>query len=201
MDELLDQNLRNRFLDHVGNQARKVRSGEEGGLNWPLTGFLLRSDLVEGWQGLEMKASGVDRQGNRIDPLLALRIDRLSPEIMLCLFNGKVTEIEIKQPPEGLHFGAEHDPGNKKYCKGTLRKLAPADKTGDQIAKQFNIEVPMRQGSKRVVDVEKLASQMMEKLTSEIAIEGPDFTSAKFAVQMVESPGKATFRAPEGKAK
>jgi hypothetical protein len=201
MDELLDQKLRDKFLDQIGTKARKVRAGENGEVNWPLTGFLLRSDLVDGWQGLEMKASGVDRQGNRIDPLPALRIDRLSPDTMLCLFNGEVTEIEIKQPPEGLHFGAEYDPGSNTYHKRTLRKLAPAEQAGDQIDKQVNIAVPMRQGTKRVVEVERLASQMMEKLTGESAIEGPDFTSAEFSVQMVESPGKATFTVPGGAAK
>ncbi len=192
LDELFDQNLRNRFLDLAGKKATEVRAGERGELNWPLTGFLLRSDLVEGWQGLEMKASGVDGQANHIDPLPALRIDRLSPDIMFCLFNGKVTEIEIKQPPEGLHFGAEAS-GDSGYKKFHLRKLAPAQDAGDQIG--IPIESPMRSGSRRVMNVQALANQMKEALQSSKAIDG-SFTSAEFAVQMVESPGKALFKAP-----
>jgi hypothetical protein len=129
MDELFDQKLRNRFLDLAGKKAMEVRAGKRGELNWPLTGFLLRSDLVEGWQGLEMKASGVDGQGNRIATLQALRIDRLAPDIMLCIFNGKVTEIEVKQPPEGLHFGAAFS-GDNAYAKYHLRKLTPAAEAG-----------------------------------------------------------------------
>lgn len=189
LDELFDQKLRNRFLDLAGKKATEVRAGERGNLNWPLTGFLLRSDLVEGWQGLEMKASGVDGQGNHIDPLQALRIDRLSPDIMLCLFNGKVTEIEIKQPPEGLHFGVEYS--DNAYKKFHLRKLTPAKEAGDQI--DARVEVPMRPGSKRVMDVQALATQMKEALQK-----SGSFTSAEFAVQMVESPGKALFKEPEG---
>jgi hypothetical protein len=195
LDELFDQNLRNRFLDLAGQKASEVRAGIQGKLNWPLTGFLLRSDLVEGWQGLEMKAAGVDGQGTHIDPLQALRIDRLSPDIMLCLFNGKVTEIEIKQPPEGLHFGAEHS--HSAYKKLHLRTLTPAEGVGGQI--EAGVDIPMRPGSKRVMNVEALANRMQEALQSRqaMASDGP-FTSAEFAVQMVESPGKALFIAPEG---
>ena len=194
MDELFDQKLRNRFLDLAGKKATEVRAGERGELKWPLTGFLLRSDLVEGWQGLEMKAAGVDGQGNRIATLQALRIDRLAPDIMLCIFNGKVTEIEIKQPPEGLHFGAALS-GDNAYAKYHLRKLTPAAEAGGQIDKQFDIDLPMRDGTKRVVNIKALASSI-EQTLGEFKSNGP-FTSAEFAVQMVESPGKALFKAPK----
>ena len=211
LDEVFDQRLRNKFLDLAGEKATEVRKSvvkskaqasesqneKPGQLHWPLTGFLLRSELVEGWQGLEMKAAGVDGQGQRIDPLQTLRIDRLSPDIMFCLFNGKVTEIEIKQPPEGLHFGAEPQ-GNNGYKKFHLRKIIPTEKIGDQIGKEIEITVPMRQGSTRVVNVQALASQIEQSLRGEQAIDGA-FTSAEFAVQMVESPGRALFKAPEEK--
>lgn len=66
VDDLVDQHLRNHFLDHAAKKAKELRAGKnEGELNWPLTGFLLRSRLVEGWQGLEMKAAGVDGNGKR----------------------------------------------------------------------------------------------------------------------------------------
>jgi hypothetical protein len=164
-----------------------------------LTGFLLRSLIVEGWQGLEMKASGVDANGNPVDPLEPLRIDRLSPDIMICIFNGKVTGIEIKQPPEGLHFGAS-PAGNNAYQKISLRRLFPAEQAGDQIPKSdvTPTDVPMRPGIERVIDIHALAGLMKEKLNRVKAIDGTDegpFTSAEFGVQMVESPGRAIFKA------
>jgi len=199
IDAVLDEHLRNNFLDLAGEKAREVRAGKKGTLNWPLTGFLLRSLIVEGWQGLEMKASGVDANGNPIDPLESLRIDRLSPDIMICIFNGKVTEIEIKQPPEGLHFGAS-PAGDNAYQKISLRKLFPADEAGDQIPKSdvTETDVPMRGGIERVIDIHGLAGRMKEKLNRVEAIDGTKngpFTSAEFGVQMVESPGKAIFKA------
>ena len=181
LDELFDQKLRNRFLDLAGQKASEVRSRIKAELNWPLTGFLLRSDLVEGWQGLEMQAWSEwnpdwedtkskteeqieEKERKRLTPL---RIDRLAPDIMLCIFNGKVNHIEIKQPPEGLHLGAAAS-SNDGYVKHHLRKLTAT--AGDQIkdkdgkAKDFNIAVPMHDKEKRVVNVQALASSIEKSL-------------------------------------
>lgn len=197
MDGLLDQHLRNHFLDHAGKKAREVRAGNQGDLHWPLSGFLFRSLVVEGWQGLEMQAAGVDGQGNRLDPLEPLRIDRLSPEIMLCIFNGKVTDIEITQPPEGMHFGASAR-GHNAYQKLHLRKLFPAAQAGDSLdhAQVPVTEVPMRPGVQRVIAIQALATQMQRTLNAVQALDGTAhgrFTAAEFGVQMVESPGKTIF--------
>ena len=195
LDQNLDQHLRNHFLDLAGRQAVKLRDGETGELHWPLTGFLLRSLIVEGWQGLEMTAKGKDGQGNTVDPLQTLRMDRLGPDVMLCIFNGKVTDIEIRQPPEGLHFGASLDPGGpNRYRKLSLRRLHPEARAGDQLEGDHPVQVPMRAGVERVIEIKALAEQMGAELTQAGALDGA-FTSAEFGVQMVESPGRAVFKA------
>ena len=203
VDDVLDQNLRNKFLDYAGKKASETRAGKKGDLRWPLSGFFLRSQVVEGWQGLEMKAAGVDGQGNCLDPLEPLRIDRLSPEIMLCIFNGKVTDIEITQPPEGMHFGASAKGGND-FQKLYLRKLFPADAAGDHLDEKDLTppvtDVRMRAGVQRVIDIQSLAKKMQSRLNGVKAIDGTAngrFTSAEFGVQMVESPGKAIFKVKE----
>jgi hypothetical protein len=205
IDTVLDEHLRNHFLTLAGEKAREVRADQKGLLHWPLTGFLLRSLIVEGWQGLEMKATGMDAGCNRIDPLEPLRIDRLGPEIMICIFNGKVTRIEIKQPPEGLHFGASFANTNI-YQKIHLRKLYPKNEAGNQIptTEVNDTDVPMRPGVDRVIDIQVLAATMKDKLNKVKAINGTSngaFTSAEFGVQMVESPGKATFTSKSNEAK
>lgn len=199
VDEKLDQHLRNNFLTEAGEVAGEVRlkakekierTGRK--LNWPLTGFLIRSQVVEGWQGLEMKASGVDAQGNIIDRLEPLRIDRLNPETMLCIFNGKVKKIEVKQPPEGMHFGAS-PAGKNTYQKLHLRRLHPSDQAGSQI-ENTKTDVPMRPDINRVVEFHNLATTMKDNLNKANAIdETNEFTSAEFGVQMVESPGRVIF--------
>jgi len=208
-DQLVDQYLRSHFLDRAGKKAaelraqagskaedaaeEKQRNEKETDLRWPLTGFLLRSAVVEGWQGLEMKAVGIDAQGKPLDPLEPLRIDRLNPEIMLCIFNGQVTSIEIAQPPEGMHFGAI--PKKENAYQKTLRKLFPRDQAGDQLNTPF-LDVPMRNDARRVINIKSLADSMKKRLNDLKAIDGTEqglFTSAEFAVQMIESPGKAIF--------
>ncbi|MFZ0748251.1 MAG: hypothetical protein WAM70_02745, partial [Pyrinomonadaceae bacterium] len=122
-EQLVDEFLRNRFLDFAIEDSVSVRQRPESEhgdsepviqppkVNWPLTGFLLRSPLVAGWQGVEMRAWQSWNESTKTgERLLPVRIDRLAPDIMLCIFNGPVVHIEIQQPPEGMHFGAAPAP-------------------------------------------------------------------------------------------
>lgn len=207
VDTILDQYLRDHFLTIAGTTASEVResgratakgvetsASENEALNseldCPLTGFLLRSLMVEGWQGLEMTASGLDANGNAIGALKPLRIDRLGPEVMICIFEGKVTHMEIAQPPEGLHFGAAQNEMNT-YSKSKLRKLLPREQAGVQIDKR-GLDIPMRSASHRVIDITSLTETMKTFLQENKAI-GERFTSVEFAMQMIESPARAIF--------
>ncbi|MBK7676727.1 MAG: hypothetical protein IPJ27_19270 [Candidatus Accumulibacter sp.] len=167
--------------------------------DWPLTGFLLRSPAVEGWQGLEMRAWKDSAGTIAIDPL---RIDRLAPDIMLCIFNGKVDRIEVRQPPEGMHFGASFD--GTGFQKLRLRRLndrtehdegdGVAPGPGHQLTDSSQVPIPLRTNAPRVVEVAQLAKALKDKLEK---LKGRDatqeFTSADFGVEMVESPGRVVF--------
>jgi hypothetical protein len=188
--ELVDQILGGRFLDFALKKASLVRqrpggpeAANEGDTRWPLEGFLLRSPLVEGWHGLEVR-SWEGAEGNRA--LTPLRIDRLSPDVLLCIFDGRVGTIEISQPPEGMHFGAESD-GAGRYRKTCLRALTP-DKAGDQIAVKLDVSLREGQKTERVVDLERLAKALKDHVG--------EVTSAELAVEMTESPGTVTIRIP-----
>ena len=170
--------------------------------NWPLTGFLLRSPIVEGWQGLEMRA-WKDSGNNAKDLLEPLRIDRLAPDIMLCIFNGKVHRIEVKQPPEGMHFGASPT-NNGGFARFHLRRLNDnpahdekddvAPGPGHQLNKDSQVLIPLQTEKSRVVKVAPLATKLKEKLEAlKVRDVTQEFTSADFGVEMVESPGRAVF--------
>ena len=123
-DTVLDERIRFDALKHAvadvrekGPASRNEPRVEEA--NWPLTGFLMRSELVDGWQGVEMRAYGRDET-----ELAPLRIDRLAPDVMLCIFNGEVMRLTVKQPPEGLHFGLSRKPtGDGEYRRISLRRV------------------------------------------------------------------------------
>jgi hypothetical protein len=185
----------------------------------------MRSPLVAGWQGLEMRAwQSWSEAENRGQPLAPLRIDRLAPEIMLCIFNGPVVRIEIQQPPEGMHFGAAPAaasvPDGPNYVKTTLRRLVPAERAGEQVVGEKELVLPMRRepklykGTKRVVEIAELARQLETSLrgdTFDMSSDGKrsphanvdpvidrssEFTSAELGVQMTESPGRVFIDIP-----
>ncbi len=204
-DELVDKNLRDNFLNLAIGESANVRAGTparqdaytehklaETEPDWPiLTGFLMRSPVVEGWQGLEMRA-WEDSGGAATHPLVPYRIDRLAPDIMLCIFKGKVQRIEIKQPPEGMHFGASVD--GEEYRRFGLRQLdrAGSHSPGDGI--EGTTKILLRPApAKRVVNIAGLAVDLKGKLDTLQARKSGEFTSAEFGVEMVESPGRAIF--------
>jgi hypothetical protein len=201
--ELVDSILGDEFFRIAVTGSAKVRrrppsDGGEGPKNagappsptFPFEGFLLRSPVVRGWQGLEMEAWYWKKEGGdfKAVPAPPLRIDRLAPDIMLCIFNGPLAKIEIRQPPEGMHFGAD---GFHKLSVKNVTKNAP----GEQIKLGTAVKIPFRgDEGLRVVDVPELANRLHKKLTQSGGMDKnaplASFTSAEFGVQMTESPGR-----------
>ncbi len=238
----------------------------EACLAWPLTGFVLRSAVVEGWRGLEVTAyreltkaeketlraklsgkakeilekvmtnenqrdslraelrellhsqkqeelkqlltlAGVRTQEEflkllleLVTPLKPLRIEQLSKDVMLGLFNGIFNQLVIRQPQECLHFGLTAQ--NQFYTK-TLRELGYSNpaKAGEIIPNKtirLSDGDMMRDMSKGVINIEKLAARMRSDLAALKQLK-PDlpkpnnFTSAEFAVEMIEAAGEFTY--------
>ena len=236
-------------------------------LHWPLTGFLLRSAVVDGWRGLEVMAYkdlsdtetaslekklrgageltnifthakdiaqrstlksqlrnmlrdqteeqmaqlyetvDVDNEEqviklliDRVAPLKPLRIEQLSQDIMLGLFNGMIGQLVIRQPQEGLHFGLTRE--NVDFIK-TLRELGYKSRANTgEILEGSTVKLSeaglMRDNNKGVINIKHLAQKMQEKLSTLEQLEKDQqgdikFTSAEFAVEMIESAGEFTF--------
>jgi hypothetical protein len=77
----------------TGATARPAVSGTM------LSGFLLRSRMVTAYPGLEIRVLG--QTG---DALEKLRMERLAPDIVLCLFDGEMKSAEFIEPSEGVRF-------------------------------------------------------------------------------------------------
>lgn len=96
----------------------------------PITGLLLRSPVVKGWPGLEVKAykriTTVDGQPEGTGKVPLLRMSHLAKDILLCLFDGVPEWVELDEPSEGLTFGIEDG------ALISLRQLT-GDETGAQI--------------------------------------------------------------------
>ncbi|HEV2784245.1 MAG TPA: DUF6603 domain-containing protein [Actinophytocola sp.] len=64
------------------------------------SGFLVRSDAVAGWPDLRVVAT--DSRGAALAPVPG---ERLSANILLCMFDEEIAAVSIRQPEQTLHFG------------------------------------------------------------------------------------------------
>ena len=156
------------------------------------TGFLLRSILVSAFPGIEVQ--GFSTLDDTRQSLEILRMERLSDNVMICLFAGELQRLEIHEPPEGLHFGGDLDTdGNYKR---PLRQLngqqAPIGSWLQKDGQLVTVNIPMRDGDLGVIDVTSLVNTMVNELKAQQAFD-THFTSAEFAVQMIETAQMGVF--------
>jgi hypothetical protein len=148
-----------------------------------VTGLLLNSKAVKGWPS--MQVDGFADVAKTI-PLKLLRMSCLSPNTLLCLFDGTVKTVDMHLPGEGLHFGFDAlDQSGKVTFSHKMRYTS--DVNGQTAGSEIpNVSVPLtfRSGSKKVVDVTALASNMLTQLTAAKAVP-ENWTSAEFGMEMV----------------
>lgn len=163
----------------------------------PITGFLLRSSAVSGWPGLHVRAFNVDledKDDDRFpenDPrrIRLLRLERLAPAVLLCMFDGTPKVVHIEEPRQGIQFGFMHeDNGNQRSAKLRPRNKSDftyLDKDGGK-----DVDVPFRVGSSGVVDIRRL-SDALAAHTETGATDGLD--SAEYALQLIRFPWRQVF--------
>jgi hypothetical protein len=184
-----------------------------------VTGLLLRSRAVSGWPGLEVKAyrgtvrSTPDEGGTR---LALLRMDRLSPDVLLCLFDGIPSRVDIEEPREGMQFGVdlqdpngdgvvEPDAATPSGFRLKLRRLRGAD-AGTTIdrapapgasPRPVTIPVPVRRGNRRVVHVARLQQELTAALTATGDADArplvTTLNAGELAVQLFQFPFRQRF--------
>ena len=153
------------------------------------SGILLRSCAVQYWPGMEVTATD---QTNA--PLQALRIDRLSPNVLLCVFNGIAAEVNIMEPPETLHFGVNEN-GDQPYIY--LRGLNyGGQNAGITLPNNPQVNVTLRNNTSypSTVMTAATAAAMSTTLGNLKYLPPSGITSAEYAIEMVQSAGLQTFQ-------
>ncbi|WP_293150359.1 hypothetical protein [Okeania sp. SIO2C9] len=180
--------------DHKQDQANN--NIPTTNLHKKVTGFLLRSDVVAGWPGLLVDGySKLVNSDNAIpdeDKLKLLRMDRLSANVLICLFDGEVKTVDIHQKPETLHFGLDSDDGgNTFYKKLKDRDGRPVEQGDKNRLEMPNDENPLtskwKDRSKNILNIVNLAEAIKNKVNFN------SFTSAQFALEMIEGVEKVRF--------
>jgi hypothetical protein len=153
-----------------------------------VSGFILRSEVVAGWPSLLADAYDQPQGGNQLN---LLRLERISKDVLIALFEGEMKRVEIHQKPEALHFGV--DPREEGGFYKTVRNDA-GDPVKDQSGNFVSIDLGETSGlwkqfSQRVFDINALADQLHTDSKA-----AGEFTSAQFALQMIEGVEKVNFQ-------
>lgn len=200
----LTQALRPQVQVYVNENLSSVRTSilnEEQGEATPanLSGFFLRSSVVNGWPGMEI-AGYSDVAGT--NALQILRMERISPSLLLCLFNGIVARVEMSEPAETLHFGfnttsiryagAESIVDNTFYK--TLRYVNSDSTHEAGSVVDGDLQVMVNVSDKKVLNINALAAQVQANAWApETSSSEKILTSAEFALTMVENTDFVTF--------
>jgi len=212
------------FGDHVRKQAARAAKAERARLTGSnnagslesgdketgtpitpgekVTGFLLRSAVVSGWPGLEVQAYTQQQDAAEI-----LRMDHLAPDVLLCFFEGEIKELIIHEHPEALHFGVDES-NNPPYTYSKSLKYpvnTGSHEAGTQIAGSVAPPIELapyfRDKDSRVLKIAGLAGAIQSELKGKIGYTG-DFTSAEFALEMIEGVEAVIFTfSPEKEGK
>jgi hypothetical protein len=179
-------------VDESLTRLRASLRGEDApaGSAGTLTGLLFRSVVVGAWPGLEVYPSAGGQ------PLRILRMDHLSPDVLLCIFDGVPDSVEIVEPGEGLHFGVVGGAGSgpfEVYLRGLGFGTYPA---GVQIG-STTVQGNFRSGPGQpagVVDVAGLQATLQSRLAGLKALDDAGVLGpGGFAVQMVLGAGRQPF--------
>lgn len=180
------------LMQQAKSMATKVRPQKHTLLDYTnttgkYTGFLLRSAVLSGWPSLEINGYA-DTQGSTEVP--KLRMDRLSKEVLLCLFDDEVAMVAIHEPAEALHAGVE---GTTSPFTTTLRALK-GDKPGQQLL-GHTAEVLVRTDDQQTLQIARAAQSICTAINAPPLSQGIDkFTAAEFGLEMIQGAVKVEFR-------
>lgn len=161
-----------------------------------VSGFLLRSEVVRGWPNLGVIV--YDAAGNTMANIDHPR--HLTDTIILVMVSGAAAldHVAIHEHPEGLHFGVNLPEQSGGAMTKSLRYIKPpaGQQAGNEIPNGPQVEVPFRSGDKRVLATSAMSDALRKALVAAGAIDSPPvFTSAEFALEMVEGVQAVVFQA------
>ncbi len=173
---------------------------EIGNENYLMSGLLLRSALVSGWSNLSLRPYVKDSAGNyRLGKIL--RMEQLSPNVLLCIFDGVPDYLEISEPSESFAFGLNDD--GEIALRNTVAPKSSGDAalgsklSGNPMFKIRDLtsreKLFMRSPASRVLNISsETGDGLIEKLKVVLG-NAESISPSDFAVQMIKSPGSVRF--------
>jgi len=196
-DRALLQQIYPAVRDDLDQAERLVRvTGGEGevGTADVISGMLLNSRAVSGWPGLHVNAyrANVSDTSPQDDPsrLQIMRLEQLSPSVLLVLFDGVPEIVHVDEPRHGVQFGVDEtggsEAGNWSYSLTLRRNAASIGDMTESSAAADTLPVPFRANAPGVIDMAALQSAVVGRI-------GGAQTASEFALQMIRLPYRQVY--------
>ena len=193
--------IRDELDQEERNYRRLPGTPRFGGKVEAVSGFILRSQAVSVWPGLHVRAFTVDPAESDDasypddDPrrMRLLRLERLAPAVLFCLFDGIPQVVHVEEPRQGVQFGFDMT----AVGSSSKAQLQPRNRNTFKDLNVPKVDVPFRAttGSSGVVDIEALEKKL-KALPDTGAGDGLD--AAEYALQLIRFPYRQVFGDPEG---
>ncbi len=129
-------------------------------------------------------------------PLPLLRLERVAPTLLLCLTGGLLRRADLREPPEGVHFGVDAAPPPSptpwrkqlRYASGNATVSVGAWIPGG------TAPVTLRERTSTVLRVDALAQAMSPQVWAPSPPPPGQFTAAQFGLEMVEGVQVVSFQ-------
>ncbi|MEM7428379.1 MAG: hypothetical protein AAF441_19990 [Pseudomonadota bacterium] len=157
-----------------------------------MSGFLLRSQAVTDWPGLEVDGYAKPGAGARQfggSALDILRMERLSKSVLLVLFKGRAEVVDIHLHPQAVHFGfaVESTSGHEILSK-ERRGGGANSKITLGVSAPSGTSLDLQIDPSRRIDMAALAGALGIRKAS-----GKDGHVAEFALQMLDGVPMVRF--------
>ncbi|NIG56677.1 hypothetical protein [Chitinophaga sp. Cy-1792] len=158
-----------------------------------MTGMIFRSEVVAGWPGLEVEATSSGT------PVTILRMDRLSDNVLLIIWDGIPDKVNVIEPSEGLAFGVTRNSGATTFTIA-LRGLGfPTNNpypAGQQIMNgpsPVTAAGSLRSGAEPgVIDISTLRENIIAAMPAN-ALPNGKLTPGAMAIQLVRAAGNQEY--------
>ncbi|HEY8740308.1 MAG TPA: hypothetical protein VIN56_06925 [Candidatus Dormibacteraeota bacterium] len=180
------RDMQRALLDYEG--ARNAEVGQAG----TVTGFLLRSAAVAGWPHMEVRAFDriLPEQPDLTSPEVEqarvplLRLERLSPSVLIAIFDGIPKLVWCEEPHHGVQFGVKIEAGRAVLFDRS--NVGVSDISGE-------VQVPFRQTGRRVLHMVELRRQLTKEHAAHNTMPVQN-GSADLAIEVLDVPWRQRFQ-------
>lgn len=188
-----------------GNSETAPGAGADNSPGGIISGFLLRSAAVSGWPSMEVRAFNTILPPNQGEPndsnlqawlkqaaaaqLTTLRLELLSPSVLLALFDGIPQLVWCEEPHHGVQFGFTLVNGVEYLDRHMI--------DGATEPSGAPIPVPMRTNAPRVVAIRALRNQIYQLQSGDPNLIRQK-NSADFAIELLNYPWRQRFQGSGG---